>query len=74
MLYEAFIDSDKIIVGANGISGSSLDGIIERNIGNLTVIGDFKSDCRYERVYSHKVQAIVARITDAVLKRGGYYE
>jgi len=56
-----------LVVSACGIAGVHLAGIRVQSLGNCRIVGDFTSDCRDLPVYSHKVQAVAAYMTEIIL-------
>jgi len=58
-----------LVVSACGIAGVSLAGIRAQSLGNCRIAGDFVSDCRDLPVYSHKVQAVAALMTEIIIGR-----
>jgi sulfur carrier protein ThiS adenylyltransferase len=68
MLVEAFARTDKRVVSASGIAGSSLDAIGQRQMGNCTIVGDFSTDEADNRLFPPKVLVVAAMMADIVLK------
>lgn len=68
MLLEACADKN-LLVSACGIAGSELAGITSRKIGNCVICGDFTSDCRDLPLFSHKVQAVAAYMSEMIIQR-----
>ena len=66
MLFEAFAESDKIIVAASGVAGDSTHSISTKKMGNAYIVGDFESDVKDNKLYSHKIQAITAVMAEIV--------
>ncbi|MBU1567375.1 MAG: sulfur carrier protein ThiS adenylyltransferase ThiF [Proteobacteria bacterium] len=74
MLLESLAGGKQLIVSACGIAGHDLDTIQVRQMGNCFIIGDFVSDCADVPLFAHKVLAVAARMTDIILRHGGYYD
>jgi len=74
MLLEEFAGDRRLVVSASGIAGSSVQSISIRNYGNFSIVGDFVSDCNKEKLYSHKVLAVAAFMTEKILAECGCYE
>ncbi len=68
MLLEACADKD-LLVSACGIAGSGLAGITSRKVGNCVICGDFTNDCRDMPLFSHKVQAVAAHMSEIIIQR-----
>ncbi len=68
IILEELSAQKKLIVSASGIAGRSLKGIGCRHLGNCAIFGDFITDCRNERLYCHKLQAVAARMTERLLE------
>lgn len=69
MFLKAFFSSKKQVYIVNGIAGISTANILTTKIrDNITMIGDFKSDISYYNLYSHKVNAVVCKISELILK------
>lgn len=71
MLLEILADSGKAVVSASGVAGSCVDNIVVRQLGNCTIVGDFKTDCDQVQLYSHKVAAVAAMMAGVVIERCG---
>jgi len=74
MLLEALADGERIVVSACGIAGHDLEGIRVQRLGRCFIAGDFASDCAGSPLFAHKVLAVAGRMTDIILRRGGYYD
>lgn len=70
MLIETFADQNVSIVSASGIAGEQIGDVEIRHLGNCTVVGDFYSDYRVEKLYAPKISVISAMMADIVLKNG----
>jgi len=73
MLLEALTASGRTVVSACGIAGSDLDGIRVRRLGSCHIVGDFRSDCVRLPLFAHKVAAVACRMTEIILREGGYH-
>lgn len=60
LLIESFINTDKIIVSANGIASTDTDSIRVIRKNNLFMVGDFEKDIKDFKTYSHKVGTVAA--------------
>jgi sulfur carrier protein ThiS adenylyltransferase len=69
-LVEAFAGRDLPIVSASGIAGIDLAAIRVHRLGNCTIVGDFASDFRHNRLYCPKISIIAAMMADIVLQQG----
>lgn len=69
-LVEVFAGRDLPIVSASGIAGNDLAAIRVHRLGNCTIVGDFASDFRHNRLYCPKVSIIAAMMADIVLQQG----
>lgn len=67
MFLEHLASTSKPIVSANGIAGDDLSTIIKRKLGNIVTVGDFTTDCNEAQLYSHKVLAVAAYMTEVIL-------
>lgn len=67
MFLEHFASIGKPIVSANGIAGDNLSSISKRKFGNVVTVGDFTTDCNDAQLYSHKVIAVAAYMTETLL-------
>lgn len=67
MLLEHFGTQNCLIVSASGIAGSALDRIQAKKLGNAFIVGDFLTDCNQVPLYSHKVLAVAAKMTEIIL-------
>jgi sulfur carrier protein ThiS adenylyltransferase len=56
------------VVSSCGIAGRRVDTVRARRIGPCTVVGDFASDCRDRRLYSHKIALVAALMAGALLE------
>jgi sulfur carrier protein ThiS adenylyltransferase len=72
LLVETFADFDMPIISASGIAGRKIDTIRVNRLGNCTIVGDFQTDFRSNRLYGPKIAVIAAMMADFVLKTGGY--
>jgi sulfur carrier protein ThiS adenylyltransferase len=72
LLIESFAERDIPIISASGIAGSEIDTIRVHRLGNCTIVGDFQSDFRTNRLYGPKISIIAAMMADFVLKTEGY--
>lgn len=68
VLVETFADQDIPIISASGIAGSDIDTIRVHQLGNCTIIGDFRTDFRSGKLYGPKIAVIAAMMADCVLK------
>lgn len=73
-LVEAFAGRDLPIVSASGIAGTDLAAIRVHRLGNCTIVGDFASDFRHDRLYCPKISIIAAMMADIVLQQGELHE
>jgi sulfur carrier protein ThiS adenylyltransferase len=73
MLLEALTASGRTVVSACGIAGSDLDGIRVRRLGSCHIVGDFRSDCVRLPLFAHKVAAVACRMTEIILRQGGFH-
>jgi sulfur carrier protein ThiS adenylyltransferase len=71
-LVETFAERDIPIISASGIAGSEIDTIRVHRLGNCTIVGDFQSDFRTNRLYGPKISIIAAMMADFVLKTERY--
>ncbi|MCX7821712.1 MAG: sulfur carrier protein ThiS adenylyltransferase ThiF [Brevinematales bacterium] len=70
MLIRMLFDSKKLIVSANGVAGIDTSSIIVKNIsGNIFIVGDFSTDIKNSKLYSHKVSHIASLMAEIVLKK-----
>lgn len=67
MFLEYLASTGKPIVSANGIAGDDLSSITKRKFGNIVTVGDFTTDCKDAQLYSHKVIAVAAYMTEIIL-------
>ena len=67
MLLEHLASTGKQIVSANGIAGDDISSISKRTFGNIVAVGDFTTDCNDAQLYSHKVIAVAAYMTEIIL-------
>jgi len=74
LLVEALADKGRIIVSACGIAGHNIEDIRVRQMGNCFIAGDFLSDCAQAPLFAHKVLAVAGRMTDIILRQGGFYD
>lgn len=74
MLLEALADGERTVVSACGIAGHDLEGIRVQRLGRCFIAGDFAGDCADSPLFAHKVLAVAGRMTDIILRRGGYYD
>lgn len=70
MMLEQLGSRDSLLVSASGIAGIELDRICTRKIGNGIIVGDFLTDCCNAPLYSHKVLAVAAKMTEIILTGG----
>lgn len=70
MLVETFTDLDMPIISASGIAGREIDTIRVHKLGNCTIVGDFQTDFRSNRLYGPKIAVIAAMMADFVLENG----
>ncbi len=68
LLVETFADQDIPIISASGIAGNEIDAIRIHTLGNCTIVGDFQTDFRSNRLYGPKIAVIAAMMADCVLK------
>lgn len=68
MLLELVAPQVSCLVSASGIGGRELAAISSRRLGNCVIVGDFTSDCRDNLLYSHKLQAVCAHMTEILLE------
>ncbi len=68
MLLEMVAPQVKLLVSACGIGGRDLTAISCRKIRNCAIVGDFTSDCADNVLYSHKLQAVCAQMTQILLE------
>lgn len=74
MLLESLAEGERIVVSACGIAGYELEGIRVQRLGNCFIVGDFTSDCAGFPLFAHKVLAVASRMTDIILRQGGFYD
>jgi len=74
MLLETLAGEKQFIVSACGIAGHDLVEIRVQRLGNCSIVGDFVTDCAHAPLFSHKVLAVAGRMTDIILRQGGYYD
>ncbi len=74
MIFEAFGGDHRPVIMASGIAGEDAGAIEKRQLGNCTIVGDFVSDCRDEKLYAHKVLAVAAHMTEIILRECGWYK
>jgi sulfur carrier protein ThiS adenylyltransferase len=74
MLIETLAGGERTVVSACGIAGHDLEDIRVQRLGNCFVVGDFASDCTRAPLFAHKVLTVAGRMTDIILRRGGYYD
>ncbi len=67
MLLEMMAPQVRLLVSASGIGGRDLADITTRLMGNCAIVGDFTSDCAKTSLYSHKLQAVCAKMTEILL-------
>ncbi len=67
-LLEALAGSGKPVISACGIAGCGTDEIHCRRMGNVTIVGDFKTDCHGHRIFAHKVAAVAAIMAGKVME------
>lgn len=67
MFIEHLASTGKLIVSANGIAGDDLSSITKKKFGNIVTVGDFTTDCNEAQLYSHKVIAVAAYMTEIIL-------
>lgn len=70
MVLECLCTSKSLLVSASGIAGRDLGGIQTRIMGNCHIVGDFSTDCMQAALYSHKVLAVAATMTEIILNHG----
>ncbi len=68
MLLEIMASQARLMVSASGIGGRELATISSRRMGNCAIVGDFASDCAASFLYSHKLQAVCAKMTEILLE------
>ncbi len=68
MLLEIMASQVRLMVSASGIGGRKLATISSRRMGNCAIVGDFTSDCAASGLYSHKLQAVCAQMTEFLLE------
>jgi sulfur carrier protein ThiS adenylyltransferase len=73
-LLETLAAAGKPVVAACGVAGRELARLAVHRIGCCQVAGDFVTDCRSARLYSHKVSAVAALMADRVLHEAGCYD
>lgn len=70
MLITKLFNKKKLIVSANGVAGIDTKGVFVKNIGSsIFIVGDFKSDIKSSKLYSHKVNLIASIMAEIVLKK-----
>ncbi len=74
LLLEAFAERDIPVIAASGIAGEDIETIRVHQFGNCTIVGDFESDFRTNRLYGPKILIIAAMMADLVLKTSRYNE
>ncbi len=74
MLVENLSGEGRVIVSACGIAGQGLAGIRVRKLGNCFIVGDCVTDCARSPLFSHKVLAVTALMTDIILRQGDFYD
>lgn len=74
ILLEQLSDNNQVIVSACGIAGHDLETIRVQRMGNCFIVGDFTTDCKKARLYSHKVTTVANHMTDIILRHSGYYD
>lgn len=76
MIIEEFSQTDKILVSASGIAGSSMDSIRVKKMGNCFITGDFQSDHEEHELFPPKIAMITAVMAGIVLDsiKDSYHE
>ncbi len=75
LLIEELLPIGKIIISASGIGGLDTRSIKTKKLGkNLIVVGDFITDIKDYKTYSHKVGAVASIMTEKILEYGGFNE
>ncbi|MEJ5284856.1 MAG: sulfur carrier protein ThiS adenylyltransferase ThiF [Brevinematia bacterium] len=70
MLITKLFNKKKLIVSANGVAGIDTEEVFVKNIGeSIFIVGDFKSDIKSSKLYSHKVNLIASIMAEIVLKK-----
>ncbi len=69
MLIKSLSDEKELIVSANGVAGFDTSEIRIKKLGeNVFVVGDFKSDNKDYKLYSHKVILIASIMAEIILR------
>ena len=66
ILMECFAGTDKLVVSACGVAGLKIDGIVTRQVGNVHIVGDFKTEAGDGNLYAPKV-ILVASIMSQIV-------
>lgn len=67
MLLEELAPEKELLVSACGIAGCDVAEIGIRRLGNCVVAGDFISNCQQQTLYAHKLQAVCAWMSEAIV-------
>jgi sulfur carrier protein ThiS adenylyltransferase len=51
------------------VAGSDLAEMTVKKLGNIYIVGDFKSDVANHKLYAHKVQTAAAMMTELIIRR-----
>lgn len=75
MLIEELLPLNKIIISASGVANFNINTLTTKEVTkNLFIVGDFKTDIKENKTYSHKVGAAACLMAELALKKGGFYE
>ncbi len=74
MFFETLSNENKLLVGASGIAGTDLSNVRCRKMGNCYIVGDFKSDVNFDKVYSPKIMVITGMMSNIIIEEINNYE
>jgi len=66
ILMECYAGTEKLVVSACGVAGLEIDGIVTRQVGNVHIVGDFKTEAGTDNLYAPKV-ILVASIMSQIV-------
>ncbi len=70
MLITELVGKKILIVSANGVAGFETQKVVIKCIGeNIFIVGDFESDIKNSKLYSHKVNFVASMMAEIVLKK-----